>query len=64
MINHPSFDTPRCPDCGSNEVVSLAMAVGESDLRFTCCQTCEARRWEREGESIPLRSVLDLVASH
>lgn len=63
MINHPAFDTPRCPDCGSDEVVTLAMSVGESDLRFTCCHTCEARRWERAGESMTLRSVLDLVAT-
>jgi len=63
-MNPMSNDSPVCRDCGSDEVLTLAMSVGESVLRFTCCHACETRRWERGGESIPLRSVLDLVATH
>lgn len=52
-----------CATCGSDEILSLSMVVGESDLRFTCCVTCESRVWEREGHSIPLDSVLGIVSS-
>ncbi len=43
--------------------MALSMVVAESDLRFTCCVTCEHRWWEQGGHSIPLRSVLGLVAA-
>jgi len=52
-----------CATCGSDDVLSLSMLVGESSLRFTCCVTCESRVWEREGRSIPLDSVLTIVSS-
>jgi formate dehydrogenase maturation protein FdhE len=52
-----------CPACGSNEIMALSMLVAESALRFTCCIACEHRWWEREGTSIPLDSVLSLVAT-
>jgi formate dehydrogenase maturation protein FdhE len=52
-----------CPTCGSDEIFILSMTVAESGLRFTCCATCENRWWEREGSSIPLGSVLGIVAT-
>jgi formate dehydrogenase maturation protein FdhE len=52
-----------CATCGSDEVLSLSMLVGDSELRFTCCVTCETRVWEREGRAIPLDSVLGIVAT-
>jgi hypothetical protein len=51
-----------CPTCGSDELLTLSMVVGDSALRFTCCVTCENRVWEREGTSIPLDSVLGIVS--
>jgi transcription elongation factor Elf1 len=52
-----------CPTCGSEEILILSMIVAESDLRFTCCVACENRWWEREGRSIPLDSVLEIVST-
>jgi hypothetical protein len=43
-------------------MLTLDMIVRDSDLRFTCCAACESRWWHREGASIPLRSVLGMVA--
>ena len=62
-MRRTSATNARCPTCGSNEVLTLSMLVGESDLQFTCCTTCEHRWWEREGSSIPLHSVLGLVST-
>ncbi len=62
-MGHAIATKARCPSCGSDEVLALSMVVGESDLRFTCCVACENRWWEREGRSIPLRSVLGIVSS-
>jgi len=60
----PTMDltADRCPSCGSREMLTLDMIVRDSDLRFTCCAACESRWWHREGSSIPLRSVLDMVS--
>jgi len=52
----------RCPGCGSEEVLSLTMVVRDTDLRFTCCVSCESRWWEKDGRSVALPSVLGLVA--
>lgn len=52
-----------CPTCGSDEILILSMMVGESALRFTTCVACEHRWWEQEGASIPLDSVLSIVAA-
>ena len=52
-----------CPSCGSQETLRVTMIVGGSPLAFTSCPVCEWKGWEREGENIPLGSVLSLVSS-
>ncbi len=37
------------------------MAVSGRDLMFSTCHLCEAKWWFREGELVPLSSVIDLV---
>jgi hypothetical protein len=37
------------------------MAVSERDLTFTTCHLCEAKWWERDGDLVPLASIIDLV---
>jgi hypothetical protein len=37
------------------------MTVSENDLSFTTCHMCEAKWWYRDGESVPLRSVIGSV---
>jgi hypothetical protein len=52
-----------CPVCHQGELISITMSVGGSDLSFTTCHMCEAKWWYRDGESVPLRSVVDSVLS-
>ena len=51
----------RCPNCRSEDVVSISMNVEGSDVDFRACHVCEHRWWERDGESVSLQSVLQLV---
>jgi hypothetical protein len=37
------------------------MNVSANDLSFTTCHMCEAKWWYRDGESVPLRSVIGSV---
>ena len=41
----------------------ITMSVSGNDLSFTTCHMCEAKWWYRDGEAVPLRSVVDGVLS-
>ena len=50
-----------CPVCHQGDLITIAMNVGGNDLAFTTCHLCEAKWWCRDGESVPLRSVIGNV---
>jgi formate dehydrogenase maturation protein FdhE len=52
-----------CPVCQQGELISITMAVSDTDLSFTTCHMCEAKWWYRDGAEVPLRSVVDGVLS-
>ena len=52
-----------CPVCNSGDLISISMTVGGSELAFTTCHMCEAKWWFRDGEAIPLQSVIGMVVS-
>jgi DNA polymerase III alpha subunit (gram-positive type) len=37
------------------------MSVSGRDLAFTTCHVCETKWWHRDGESVPLQSVIGMV---
>ena len=52
---------PICPACRASELITIAMTVGSAELAFSTCHQCEARWWFRDGEQVPLSSVIGLV---
>jgi DNA polymerase III alpha subunit (gram-positive type) len=50
-----------CPNCQSGDLITITMSVSGRDLAFTTCHLCEAKWWYRDGEHVPLQSVLGLV---
>lgn len=52
-----------CPNCQSGELITIAMNVSGRDLAFTTCHLCEAKWWFRDGEEVPLQSVIGLVVA-
>jgi DNA polymerase III alpha subunit (gram-positive type) len=50
-----------CPTCRQGDLISISMAVGGRDVLFSTCHLCESKWWFREGELVPLASVIDLV---
>jgi hypothetical protein len=50
-----------CPACKQGELISIEMLVSERDLTFTTCHLCEAKWWYRDGEEVPLQSVIGTV---
>jgi len=50
-----------CPKCRSGDLITISLTVGGRDLAFTTCHLCEAKWWYRDGEQVPLRSVIGLV---
>ena len=53
-----------CPVCDQGDLISITMNVSGSDLSFTTCHMCEAKWWYRDGEAVPLQSVIGNVLSH
>ena len=39
------------------------MTVSGADLSFATCHRCESKWWFRDGEQVPLTSVIGLVGS-
>lgn len=53
--------TGSCPNCKQGDLITISMAVSERDLTFTTCHMCEAKWWFRDGNLVPLSSVIDVV---
>lgn len=62
-MSYHSSRSASCPSCGSGETLKVEMALAGTSVSFTSCSSCEWKGWEREGESLPLGHVLDLVAN-
>ena len=50
-----------CPSCKAGDLIKISMVVGGRDLAFSTCHHCEAKWWFRDGEEVPLSSVIGLV---
>ena len=54
--------TSNCPECHQGDVISISMNVSGRDLSFSTCHACEAKWWHRDGQEVPLNSVIAQVA--
>lgn len=51
-----------CPTCGAGEVIQIEQKLGdETELVFFACHRCEEKWWDRDGETLRLKDVLDLA---
>ncbi len=50
-----------CPSCLSDELVGIAVNLAGRPTSFRWCANCEWKGWERDGETLPLASVLGMV---
>jgi DNA-directed RNA polymerase subunit M/transcription elongation factor TFIIS len=52
-----------CTSCGESSVIQIEMKLPDgSEVVFYSCHVCEARWWDKEGESVPVDGIIDLVA--
>jgi DNA-directed RNA polymerase subunit M/transcription elongation factor TFIIS len=61
MMTRPRSHAPKCPACGTQELLTVTLTVDDAPMEFTTCHTCERRWWSRDGELVPLGSLLGLV---
>ena len=51
-----------CPQCGVNDVIEIHHRLdADIELVFFSCHRCEEKWWDRDGETVALREVLDLA---
>lgn len=55
------METGTCPQCRAGDLIAISMSVGGRDLSFRTCHHCEAKWWYRDGDEVPLASVIGLV---
>ena len=60
-FTHMAETNGTCPTCRSGDLISITMTVAGRELAFTTCHLCEAKWWYRDGEAVPLQSVIGLV---
>lgn len=56
-----AHDKTTCPACGSTELLTIALSLDPSGVRFRTCHACEMKWWEQGGSPVPLENVLSLV---
>ena len=51
-----------CPQCGVNDVIEIKHRLPDgTEVQFFSCHRCEEKWWDRAGQPIDLRQVLELV---
>lgn len=51
-----------CPTCGARDVIEIKHRLPDGmELYFFACHLCEERWWDREGDVLTLREVLELA---
>jgi DNA polymerase III alpha subunit (gram-positive type) len=61
MLHMDGTMSGTCPMCNQGDLITISMTVSGSELNFTTCHMCEAKWWYRDGETVPLRSVIGSV---
>lgn len=52
-----------CPQCGGEDCIHIEIHLtGEDTVQFFSCRSCEARWWERDGDTVALDEVLSMAA--
>ena len=53
----------KCPECGVEDTTAIEIHLKEDEtVQFYSCRRCEARWWERDGDTIALDEVLTIAA--
>lgn len=53
----------ECPQCHAKDCTEIRLHLkGEESVEFFSCRRCEAKWWEREGDTIELDEVLNLAS--
>ena len=58
MVQGAHMDDEPCPACGSGDVMTIEMRVGDDPLSVRYCAKCETREWSRAGASVDLDYLL------
>lgn len=53
----------RCPQCHGEDCIQIEIHLKtDESVEFSSCRRCEAKWWERGGDTISLDEVLNLAA--
>ncbi len=51
-----------CTTCGSESVIQIDMTLPDgTEVIFHSCHVCETKWWDKDGETIEVDGIIDLV---
>jgi transposase-like protein len=53
-----------CPSCRSTALVEIGLKLRDQQVTMHSCSSCDRRWWDKEGETVALPCILELVAAH
>ena len=54
----------KCPECTGSDCIEIEINLkDEGSVRFFSCRRCEAKWWEKEGQTVALDHVLNLATT-
>ncbi len=57
-----STERLQCTTCGADSVIQIDMSLPDgTEVVFNSCHVCEAKWWDKEGETIEVDGIIDLV---
>jgi len=52
-----------CQSCGQDSVIRIEMNLPDgTEVVFCSCHVCEARWWDKAGETVSVDGIIDLVS--
>ena len=61
-VKKASVEGLVCTSCGETSVIEIEMTLPDgTEVVFCSCHVCEAKWWNREGETIAVDGIIDLV---
>ena len=54
-----------CPECHQTDVLEIEHVLPDgTEMQFFACHNCEEKWWDREGVTIDVSQVLEIVRQH
>lgn len=63
-MEHAPNSGLTCVSCGEDSVIEIAMTLPDAtEVVFCSCHVCETRWWDKDGETVNVDGIIDIVGN-